>query len=100
MSLPERTPAQRMQDDEDHRQAMCGLSFDARSEHELEDRIYQYHDFKFFAPHRCPPRREARAPRARHGAQDWEGPLAGEPVLGATLFNAANGLAAHQHQRS
>ena len=47
--LPERSYGQRAQDDEDHRLAMCGLSFDARLEDELEDFKQRHYDFQFFA---------------------------------------------------
>jgi hypothetical protein len=39
--------AQSLQDDENHRLALCGLSFDARVEHELEDQASRHFDFIF-----------------------------------------------------
>jgi hypothetical protein len=64
-----RSMAQRMQDDEDHRLAMCGLTFDARLDLELEDFEVRAHDFQIFASGRRDP-----APHdAKRGQGAWEG---------------------------
>jgi hypothetical protein len=65
--MSERTYAQRLQDDEDHHLRMCGLLLDARDEDELEDREYEYHDFRFFARPALPPME-----RAKRGQVCWE----------------------------
>lgn len=60
--MSERTYAQGLQDDEDHRLALCGLAPDVRLDWELEDQLSRFHDFEFFASGRRDP-----APTMRSG---------------------------------
>lgn len=76
--MSDRTYAQRLRDDEDHQLAMCGLTLDARDHHELEDHMYQHHDFKFFAP---------TPPRARSGADGSGRETAGRAVGPGPYFH-------------
>jgi hypothetical protein len=77
--MSDRNMAQRMQDDEDHRLALCGLSFDARFEHELEDQASQHYDFIFASG-----RRDPAPPDAKRAQDVWEGsgPHRSSHVLG------------------